>query len=487
MRTVLGRTDRVVVVGAGLAGLSATLRLLAAGREVTVLERRAGPGGAAARVESSGYRFDTGPTVLTMPGLIEEALGCVGERLTTPLTRNDPAYRAHFVDGSTLDVRADVEATAAEISRVCGSAEARGFEAFVRAAGELYRLEFANFIDRNLDSVADLARPQAAALLAAGAMRRLDSWIGRFFADPRTRRLFSFQALYAGVAPWQARAIYAVIPYLDTVGGVYHPAGGMAAVAGELADAAIRHGARIRYGEQVVAVEVSGSRARAVRTEHERLPADVVVLAGGVEAGRNLLGRPPRRRGTTAPSCFLLLIGGAACEHGTGPGAQHHLHFGTAWRATFDEVIRDGRLMSDPSLLVGCPVVSEPGVAPPGRHAHLVLAPVPNLSAPLDWATLADRYADGLRARLERLGYPGADSVRLHLTPADWAGTGYHLGSPFGPAHTLRQTGPLRQPTLDRHLANVVYAGAGAQPGIGVPMVLVSGRLAAERITGGPR
>ncbi|MHB2024085.1 MAG: phytoene desaturase family protein [Mycobacteriales bacterium] len=514
MRTVLGRTDRVVVVGAGLAGLSTTLRLLAAGREVTVLERHHQPGGAANRIEIGGYRFDVGPTVLTMPELISETLGCVGERLTVPLSRLDPAYRAHFTDGSSLDVRTSVEATADEIARVCGPAEARGFEAFAGAAAKLYRLEFTRFIDRNLDSIADLARPQAAALLAAGGLRRLDRWLDRFFADPRTRRLFSFQALYAGLAPWQARAIYAVIPYLDTVRGVYHPTGGMAAVAAELAAAATRHGALIRYDEPAVHVELSGSRAIAVYTASgDRLPADVVVLAGGVQAGRALFGRPlgpsratapnlatapsrrtapsrataPSRRTTTAPSCFLVLFGGSPCAKGSGPPAQHHLHFGTAWRATFEEVIKDGRLMSDPSLLVGCPAVSEPAVAPPGEHSHVLLAPVPNLSAPIDWASRGEAYADELRRRLVALGYPGPDSVRHIRHPAHWAADGYHLGSPFGPAHTVAQTGPFRQPTLDRDLDNVVYAGAGTQPGIGVPMVLLSGRLAAERIAGTQR
>lgn len=481
---VSGPTDRVVVVGAGLAGLAATLHLLAAGRQVTVLERAEAPGGAAGIRWIDGYRFDTGPTVLTMPALIEQALASVGERLTDhlELIRLDPAYRAHFPDGSTIDVRADPQATEAEIARVCGAAEAAGYRRWLSAASRLYRAEFANFIDANLDSLADLLRPAAAALLAAGALRRLDRWTAGYLKDPRTQRLFTFQALYAGLAPTAARALYAVIPYLDTVGGVYYPRGGMHALAQALANAAAAHGAKLRYATPVVRVETRGDRAVAVHTAGgDRLPADVVVLTGDyTHARRDLLGEAaPRQR--MSPSCFLLLTAGAAPRP---PAAQHNLHFGNAWSATFREVIRDGALMSDPSLLVGCPTVSDPTAAPPGGAAYHLLAPVPNLTAGLDWSSLAGRYRDELAVRLDRLGYPiGQPSAAVSVSPADWAAAGYHQGTPFAAAHTLRQTGPLRPPTLGGW-ENVVFAGAGVQPGIGVPMVLISGRLAAARVTG---
>jgi phytoene desaturase len=484
VRTVSGPTERVVVVGAGLAGLAATLHLLGAGRQVTVVERAGGPGGAAGTLRVDGYRFDTGPTVLTLPRLIDETLSCVGERLAdrVALLRLDPAYRAHFPDGTTLDVHADPEQTAAEIARVCGAAEATGYRRWVAATSRLYRAEFANFIDANLDSISDLLRPAAATLLAAGALRRLDRWTAGYLKDSRTRRLFTFQALYAGVAPTSARALYAVIPYLDTVGGVYYPRGGMQEVPNALAAAAAAHGATLRYGTAAVRVELRGTRALAVHTATgERLPADVVVLAGDLtSARRDLLGEAPRRS-RMSPSAFLLLVGSPTPAPSP---AQHNLHFGRAWAATFREVIREGRLMSDPSLLVGCPAAGDPSAAPPGAEAYHVLAPVPNLEAPLDWSVLTERYRDELLARLVGLGYPIAATSQVRtISPADWAAAGYHRGTPFAAAHTLAQTGPLRQPTLDRY-QNVVFAGAGVQPGIGVPMVLLSGRLAAQRIVG---
>ncbi|MET0415611.1 MAG: FAD-dependent oxidoreductase, partial [Actinoplanes sp.] len=158
MRTVTGATDHVVVVGAGLGGLACALHLAAAGRQVTVVERESVPGGRAGRLSLSGYEFDTGPTVLTMPGLIEEPLAAVGEKLSDwlELTSLDPAYRAYYPDGSTLDVKTDTVRMAAEISRVCGPREADGYLRFVDFARKLWLLERDHFIGRNLDTPIDL-------------------------------------------------------------------------------------------------------------------------------------------------------------------------------------------------------------------------------------------------------------------------------------------------------------------------------------------
>ncbi len=239
MRTVDGRTDRVVVVGAGLGGLACALHLAGSGRQVTVLEREPVPGGRAGRLSVDGYEFDTGPTVLTMPDLIAEALAAVGEELTDwlDLVPLDPAYRAYYPDGSTLDVLTDTTAMAAEISRVCGPREADGYLRFVDFARNLWRLERADFIERNLDAPTDLLTGNLLKLVTTGAFRRLQTKINQFFRDPRTRRIFSFQAMYAGLAPHDALAIYAVIAYLDSVAGVFFPRGGIHAVSRGLAGA----------------------------------------------------------------------------------------------------------------------------------------------------------------------------------------------------------------------------------------------------------
>lgn len=498
MRTVSGATTRVIIVGAGLGGLSCALHLAAAGREVTVLERESVPGGSAGRLSLGGHEFDTGPTVLTAPDLIAEPLNAVGEELDdwVTLTRLDPAYRAFFPDGSTIDVIAEPARMADEIARVCGPREADGYLRFVDFVRELWHLERDDFIARNLDSPLDVIRPNLLRLILHGGFRRFSSKIGEYFNDPRTRRIFSFQALYAGVAPQHALALYAVISYLDSVAGVYFPRGGIHAVPRALADVATKHGVSIRYDTTVTRVECYAGRARAVHTaSNERIPGDVVILNPDLPvAHRDLLPalRVPTRiaRLRYSPSCVVLHVGASSRYSKI---AHHNLHFGREWSRTFDEIIRRGRLMSDPSLLVSNPTRTDPELAPAGRESYFVLAPTPHLHAggpdARKWRErgLGDRYASKLIEVLETRGYVGLGSgieVSRVVTPADWADAGHAAGTPFAAAHTFGQTGPFRPGNLHPSLSNVVFVGSGTQPGVGVPMVLVSGRLAAQRVTG---
>ncbi|MEV6488314.1 phytoene desaturase family protein [Actinoplanes sp. NPDC051633] len=490
MRTVTGPTERVVVVGAGLGGLACALHLAGAGRQVTVVEREPVPGGRAGRLTAEGYEFDTGPTVLTMPELIAEPLAAVGEELSDwlELTPLDPAYRAYYPDGSTLDVKTDTVRMAAEISRVCGPREADGYLRFVDYARKLWELERNHFIDKNLDTPLDLMNLNLLKLLGMGGFGRLQTKIDSFFRNPRTRRIFAFQAMYAGLAPHDALAIYAVIAYLDSVAGVYYPKGGMHAVPKALAAAAEKHGVRFEYGTTVESVQVLNGRATGViTTDGRRIPADVVVLNPDLPvAYRDLLPARRQRRLRYSPSCVVLHLGSSASYSKI---AHHNIHFGGAWKGTFDEVIRRGELMSDPSLLVTNPTRTDPAAAPAGKQTYYVLAPTPNLvTAPLDWASLGHDYADQLMAELERRGYVGFRSgveVERIVTPADWEAQGMAAGTPFAAAHTFTQTGPFRPGNLLGE--NVVFTGSGTQPGVGVPMVLISGKLAASRITGAAR
>ncbi len=484
MRQVRGETDHVVVVGAGLGGLSAALRLAGAGRKVTVVEREDVPGGRAGLLTDGGYSFDTGPTVLTMPDLIADAFDCVGESMSDWLTLEPvaPLYRARYADGSSMDVHASTEAMTDEIARVCGDREADGYRRFVTFVSELYRLEMRDFIDRNIDSPLSLVRPSLARLAAIGGFRRLAPKIAQFLKDDRTQRVFSFQAMYAGLSPYDALAIYAVIGYMDSVAGVFFPKGGMHAVPRALAGAAEKHGVTFRYGETVDHVEMIGDRATAVVTASgDRIECDVVVLNPDLPVARRLVGRPVRRPLKYSPSCFVLLGGSTTTYLDS---VHHTISFGHAWKEVFDELL-GGRLMSDPSFLMTSPTASDPTLAPAGRSSYYALFPTPNLDAPIDWVQEGPGYLDRVLATIEERGWTGfGDSLEVvhTTTPLDWAARGMERGTPFAASHTFGQTGPFRPRNLLGE--NVVFTGSGTQPGVGVPMVLLSGRLAAERILG---
>ncbi|MCZ2814754.1 phytoene desaturase family protein [Modestobacter sp. VKM Ac-2984] len=493
LRTVPGRTDRIVVIGAGLAGLSAALRLRGAGREVTVVDRCPGPGGRAGRVERSGYALDTGPSVFTAPELVADAFAAVGETMSDRLTLTalDTTYRAQFADGSHLDVHADRTAFAAEVERLCGAGEAAALLRYLDDLAELYELQLRTFIDRNLDSPLDLLGPELLSLVRRGGFRRLSKHVEAAFTDDRLRRLFSFQALYAGVSPFRAIAAYAVIAQLDIGAGVWHPQGGIGAVPRAMAAAAADAGVEFRYGTEVAELELAGGRVTGVALEGgDLLPADAVVVTA--DAPHRLVpGLRGPRRPVYSPSCVALHVGVRAEL----PGQAHHtISFGAAWEQVFAELTRDGRPMSDPSLLISMPSVTDRSLAPEGGQVLSVVAPTPNLdprsggNPDLDWPALAPRYREELLATLETRGWTGiGGSIEVEelLTPVDWAAQGMAAGTPFALAHTFGQTGPFRPSTLPRSgPQNVVLAGSSVQPGVGVPMVVISGRLAAERITG---
>jgi phytoene desaturase len=489
MRIVGGTTDHVVVVGAGLAGLSAALHLAGRGRKVTVVERGDVPGGRVGRLDVDGYRLDTGPTVLTMPDLIDEAFAAVGESTADRLALEpvEPAYRAMFADGSALDVRSDRDAMAAEVERLAGPQQAQGYLRLRDWLTRLYQVEFDGFIAANFDSPLSLLTPQLARLAALGGFRRWDRVVKRFITDDRLRRIFTFQALYAGVPPQRALAVYAVIAYMDTIAGVYFPRGGMRALPDALAAAASNAGVEFRYGARVSGIDIRSARIRAVDTDRgERIHADAVVLTTELPDTYRLLGRTPRRLLPLRPSPSAV-VAHVGCRSPDRRLPHHHIVFGEAWEQTFRDILDDGVVMRDPSLLVTRPTAGDPGLAPVGRDLLYVLAPAPNLlRGNVDWDAVGGSYTDSMIAAVtDRLPELGEDAELLHvINPVDWARQGMVQGTPFALAHTFGQTGPFRPANTVRGIDNAVLAGSSTVPGVGVPTALLSGRLAADRITG---
>jgi phytoene desaturase len=376
----------------------------------------------------------------------------------------------------------------AEIAKVIGPEEAIGYRNYVDFVTKLYKYEINDFIDRNIDSPFGLLTPNLARLMAIGGFRKLSPKVSQFLKDPRTQKVYSFQAMYAGVSPQQALAIYAVIAYMDSVNGVFFPRGGMHAVPRALAAAAEKHGVKFKYSTTAATIEKSNGRATAViTTDGERIPCDALILNPDLPvAWKELIGKEPWsiKRLNYSPSCVTMLVGSKkSYDH----IAHHNIHFGASWDGVFDELINKKILMTDPSILVTVPSLDDKSLTPPGKESYYVLFPTPNLDADIDWKVTGPKYRDQMIKTLEQRGYTDfGDSIEVeHLTtPLDWEAQGMERGAPFASAHTFFQTGPFRPRNLAAGFENIVFAGSGTQPGVGVPMVLISGRLAAERILG---
>jgi phytoene desaturase len=487
----MSRPLDVVVIGAGLGGLAAAAHLIKAGHTVTIVERESIPGGRAGMIAEAGFRLDNGPTVLTMPNLLADAFAAAGADMADFVTIKpvDPMYRAVYADGSTLHVRHGREAMTDEIRQFANAREAEAFGRFCDWLEQLYRVEMAHFIDANFDSVLDLVKPWRAGLelVRLGGFGKLGRKVASFFDDERLQRIFSFQAMYAGLAPYEALSLYAVITYMDSVEGVFVPEGGMHAMATGLAAAVEKAGVTIRYDSPVTRILRDGSGAvnGVVVAGSERIAADVVVcnpdlpvayrtLLGGVDAPR------VARRGKYSPSCLLWVAG----VKGLPPAeaAHHNIHFGHDWNASFKALIHDGVRMPDPSILVTLHSLDDASLAPEGCSSIYVLEPTPNLDGRVDWSRERDRITDSLRAKVAGLGYPTDVVVERIYDPLDWEAMGMERGTPFALAHTFRQTGPFRPNNVDKRVPGLVFTGSSTLPGVGVPMVLVSGKLAAERV-----
>jgi phytoene desaturase len=433
---------RTVVVGAGLAGLSAAIHLAAAGRDVVVVEAEAVPGGRCGTATVGAYRFDTGPSVLTMPEVVRATVGAAGEELEDwlELAPLDPIYRLTFHDGSRLDVVCGAERMAAEVERLAGPEEAARYLAFRGHLGRMAAAEWGPFIDRNYDGPADLLRPLAVARLARlGGFRRLHHLVATHLSDWRLRRAHTFQALYTGLSPFDALGIYAVVAHMDTVGGAWFPRrGGMHALPQALAGVAEKAGASFRYSTRVERVEAGGGGVTGVvLAGGERLAATDVVVTSDL------------------PAAYAHLL------------PPHH------------------DVQPDPSLLVTHPSPRDPDAAPPGHSTLFVLEPTANTRSGLDWAEAGPRLRERLYGRLAGLGYGDLrrdSEVEVVVDPPAWEAQGLTAGTPFSLDHRFTQTAWLRPRNVSAAVPGLVFAGMGTTPGVGVPMVLVSGRLAAERV-----
>lgn len=502
-------TADVVVVGAGLSGLAAAAHLTGSGYRVALVESAPAVGGRVRTETIAGHRFDTGATVLTMPELVERTLAATttGETTTgatfaesVALTPIDPTYHVRFADGTDVDIARDPESLSANITATFGEREGQAHKRLRRWLADLFDVEFDTFVDRNADGVLDYldatSRGATMRLLSMGALAPLEMVIRRFIHDERLRRVFTFQALYAGVAPSRAPGVYALIAHMDIGMGVWYPRGGMGAIADTIAEHLVREGCSVSLNTPVDRVIVRGDTVGGVELSDGRvIDARAVVLTTDTPVTETLMrestaARRRRRRRRVHHSPSAVVVHGLVREDlaRSWPARHHTIVFGDAWAQTFSEITgRRGTLMSDPSLLITRPAQSDPATfVRDGYESISVLAPCPNLdSADLPWDQLAPAYAREVLATLADRGYAGIDEhleiVRIDH-PLTWSRAGMSAGTPFAAAHRYSQTGPFRTPNVWPGIPGVVLAGSSTVPGVGIPPVLVSGRLAAERV-----
>lgn len=487
--------QQVIVIGAGIGGLTTAARLAHDGYKVTVLEKEALVGGRAHRIDQDGYRFDTGPTILMMTDVLYDTFAYCGKNLDDylQLKQLEPNYKVWFPDKETITVSSNLPQLTAELARI----DPKGPEQFFRFfadVSKIYRLARGKFIDRNFDKLTDFIDLKAGAELLKGrGLSKLYSFVSRYFTDPRLRQLFSFQSMYLGVTPYEAPAVYSVVSYMETGLGIWYPKGGMHALPRAIAQLCKDLGVEIKLNQPVEEIMVEHKRTTGVKLpDGTVLPADIVVSNADLTyTYKNLIAAQHRRKNPDkkvdklkqASSALLFYWG---VDHELAGMLHHNVYFSEDFKHNLEEIFHHGVLPEDPAFYLYIPTKTDPSLAPKGKHVLYILVPVPNLKADIDWEKAQKR----IKARvLERLKTVMKLDIARHIeteavfTPEDFV-TRFNLtdGSAFGLSHHFFQSGYFRPHNVSREVKGLYFVGASTYPGSGIPMVTLSGKLVVERI-----
>lgn len=490
---------RVVVVGGGLGGLAAALELRRRGFEVTVLERHAQVGGKASERREAGFRWDEGPSIVVMPWVYRtlfEASGLDPEAYL-PLRRLDPAFRVVLSDGRALDISANEEGLRDAFAAI-EPADGPGLVKFMAKVDKFAALIGHSYCDRMLETWPQvILSPLMASAAVLSPAQGYAAEIDKYFKSPSIRELMYGFPTYSGFDPVRAPASLAIIPWTIIREGVWYPAeGGVHAIPLAIAAACRDVGVEIRTGVEVEAITLGAfGGVTGVETSSGRVEAAAVVSNSDyVHTFKMLRGGPgfggevaDLRAGKAQPSgsFFTIQLG---CDR-TWDGLAHHILVLTKGSGkVYDELFERGVFAEDPPIYVNGTSVTDPGDAPPGGSNPFVVVGAPPMRPGEEPdRDFEGRYADRLIARLEQAGLPGlgAAAVTRHVTgPGDWRGK-FHafLGSIYGLGNLHNVLGGSFRPLNYRaDVPGLYLAGGGVQPGAGMPMVVQSGKLAAERI-----
>ncbi|MBN1428906.1 MAG: phytoene desaturase [Anaerolineae bacterium] len=487
---------RVLIIGAGMGGLAAALRLQQKGLQVTVLEKLPRPGGRSNVIEENGFRVDLGPTILVMKSTFDETYQAIGQDIDKRIafTQLDPNYRIHYHDGTWIDLYSNMAKLAMEVEKVAPGMAERLFR-FLGEGARKYEFGM-DFVARNFDHITDLANPTAALrLLQTASYENLYQQVSTFFqGNDKLTKAFSFHSMFLGLSPFDALAMYSLITYADLARGMWYPMGGIYSIIEDMVSLAREMGVDLRMNMPVEEICIEQGRAVGVKLESgEILLADIIISNADLPyTYRKLIPARHRRHYPDrslekmhyACSGYLLYLG----IDRKYPDMRHQaLYFSEDYRANLDAIFKTKTLPKEPSFHLNNPTITDPGLAPEGHSLLYILAPMPNLSAKLGWDQAAPILREQLLGQLERIVDP---DIRQHIVwEREYRPTDFEqdinavLGTAFGSlAQGFFQSSYFRPHNKARDIKGLYFVGQGTYPGIGMPMVLISAQLVTERI-----
>ena len=484
-----GSKGRAVVIGSGFGGLAAAIRLRAKNYDTTLVEMRDKPGGRAYVYEDKGFTFDAGPTIITVPFILQELAALTGRNIDdyVKIVPCDPYYRIFFPDGRTFNYVGDQPRLEAEIAKF-NPDDVAGYRKFLAYSEKIFDRAFTDLADHSFHSVWEMAKV-APDLVKLRAEQSVYKRVSHFIKDPCLRMVFSFEPLLIGGNPLRSSAIYSMIHYLEKTWGVHFAMGGTGSLVTGLVRLFEDMGGRLLLNARAEEIEVAEGKVAAVRlADGRRLEADVVVSNGDVANTYRKLVKPEHRRKWTdrrlekmhyAMSLFVAYFG----TDRTYPHLPHHsIILGPRYHGLLGDIFDKKIVADDFSLYLHAPTRTDPSLAPPGCECFYVLSPVPHLGGGQDWDAIKDEYADRIFASLEKEHL--VPDLRKHLvttrlfTPKDFeTDLDAYMGSAFQFEPTLTQSAWFRPHNKSEDVGNLYFVGAGTHPGAGLPGVISSAKV----------
>ena len=487
------KTTKALVVGAGIGGIATAARLARHGYRVTVVEKNEIPGGRCGQMIVEGHRFDTGATFFLMPELYAETFAALGERMEDhlDLRRVDPTYHLYFQDNSQIQLTSDLQGMLKQLEAI----EPGSFKHMLRYLGEgrhFYELSMHNLLGRDFLNLFQFINPRMLLLfLRLRALTPHSRFIARFFKTPKLQMAFTFQDMYMSLSPYESPAVYSLMQYTELSDGLYYPIGGMYRVTEELIAIAEKLGVEFIYNAPVEKILVDGKRATGLALADGRtLYADIVVANADLGyVYRSLLpdDGSSRRLDRKEYGCATLMFYWGLDKQYPQLG-PHNLFLHDNYRQSFDDIFKRNTMPDPPNFYIHAPARLDPSVAPAGEDTWYVAIPVGHIDekTPQDFPAMQRKARAFILKRLAENGMPDVEAhikTEVGFIPPDWKKR-YNLtrGSAHGLSHKLTQMAYFRPHKKHKRYQNLYFVGASTHPGTGVPTVLVSARLAAERI-----
>jgi phytoene desaturase len=501
MENAVIKNAPVIVIGGGLGGLAAACVSAARGNAVVLIERNSWVGGKAAVLEEQGFRFDMGPTILTVPAVLERIFAEAGERLQDrlELIRLDPQWRCFFNDAGVLDLVEDVDKMAQRLDSFAPSENlGEGYRRFQALAERLHGVSERFFFWRSVEDLRDTLNLRQnmnpgtlSDVMALRMGRSVANIIRGHVPNERAAQMLDHFTQYVGSSPFASPAVLCSIAHMQASGGVWYPEGGTRAVAVALSDLATRLGVEIVTGTEVTGLDIENDTVRGVRTNDGRRREASAVISNmdAIRTYAELVGgRAERsyRRANHEPACsgVVLYLGlSKAYEH----LGHHNFVFSRDAEEEFDAIYKLGEVAPDPTCYVAAPARTDASVAPEGGEALYVLVHTPYLRPHHDWQAMFPAYRQKILDKLATTGGMADIEERIvferALTPVDIHERYKVLdGAIYGLASHGTFTGAFKPGNRSRHIKGLYLAGGAAHPGPGMPMVMMSGWIAADAL-----